>query len=77
MTAPRLVPIDDRFAFEVTGVDAWSILDDATIRHLDDAWSTRGVMVFRRQSITEDELVRLSRRFGEPEIIVRTDGIHR
>ena len=71
--SPEILPIDGRFAFEVRGLPAWADMDEATVRTLDDAWSQGGVMVFRRQALTEEELVRLSCRFGEPEIIVRTD----
>jgi len=65
--------IDGRFAYEVGGVNLWDDLDEATVSALADAWSRRGVLVFRRQAISEDELVAFSRRFGDPDVIVRTD----
>ena len=70
---PHLTPLDNNFAFEVQGLDIWSGLDDARVRALDDAWANQGVLVFRRQALTEGELVDFSRRFGTPDVIVRTD----
>ena len=49
-------PLDNNFAFEVQGLDIWSGLDDAQVRTLDDAWANQGVLVFRRQALTEGEL---------------------
>ena len=69
----HLTPLDNNFAFEVQGLDIWSGLDDGQVRSLDDAWANQGVLVFRRQSLSEEELVTFSRRFGTPDVIVRTD----
>lgn len=68
-----LVPLGGSFAREVRGVDLWRDLDDATIDALRRAWSEAGVLAFRRQALDEAELVRFFSRFGEPDIIVRTD----
>lgn len=69
----EIAPIDGGFVFEVRGVALWEPLDAATVERLSDAWSTRGVLVFRRQALSEEELVRFSRYFGEPDVIVRSD----
>ena len=69
----RLAPLDENFAFEVSGVETWSGLDDEQVRSFDDAWANQGVLVFRRQALTEQELVTFSGRFGTPDVIVRTD----
>lgn len=61
------------FAREVEGVRLWEPLDELTIARLADAWSRYGVLIFRRQSISEDELVAFSERFGDPNVIVRED----
>ena len=53
---PHLTPLDNDFAFEVQGLDIWSGLDDAQVRTPDDAWANQGVLVFRRQALTEGEL---------------------
>src|SRR3546814_10977850 len=65
--------LDDNFAFEIVGLNLWADLDDETFEELSKAWSTQGVLVFRRQCLSEDELLRVSARFGEPDVIVRTD----
>lgn len=69
----RVDPIDGNFAFEVRGLSLWEPLDAAAVAHLSELWSGQGVLLFRRQSLSEAELVAFSRRFGEPDIIVRTD----
>ena len=52
----HLTPLDNNFDFEVQGLDIWSGLDDAQVRTPDDAWANQGVLVFRRQALTEGEL---------------------
>jgi taurine dioxygenase len=69
----EIVPIDGQFAFEVRGLDLWRPLSQDTVDALETAWSSQGVLVFRRQALSEDELVEFSRRFGEPDRIVRGD----
>lgn len=66
-------PLDGSFAREVTGLELWRELDAATIDALRDAWTRHGVLVFRRQALSEDEFVAFGRHFGAFEIIVRTD----
>ena len=66
-------PVDGGFAREVAGLDLWSALDRAAVEAIRGAWSTCGVLVFRRQVLTEDELVAFGARFGEPVAIVRAD----
>ncbi len=61
------------FARKVEGLWLWESVDDLTIARLADVWSRHGVLIFRRQSISEDELVAFSERFGDPNIIVRED----
>ncbi len=74
---PELSPIEGQFAFEVLNVDPSGVLDDSTIRELDDHWGMRGVLIFRRQALSEAELVDFSARFGTPDVIVRTDWASR
>ncbi|MEE8350582.1 MAG: TauD/TfdA family dioxygenase [Rhodospirillales bacterium] len=66
-------PIGGSFAVEVQSLDLWRRLDDATTDALRRAWGTHGVLVFRRQSLSEDEMLAFFSLFGEPEVIVRTD----
>ena len=61
------------FAKEVKGLSLWEMQDELTIARLDDVWSRHGVLVFRRQVLSEKDLVDFSRSFGDPEVIVRDD----
>ena len=61
------------FAREVEGLALWMSLDDLTIARLADSWSRYGLLFFRRQVLSEAELVTFSNRFGEPDVIVRED----
>ncbi len=69
----EILPIDDSFAHEVTGLDPWRGLSAADADALREAWTRHGVLVLRRQALSEEELVAFGRHFGEPEVIVRTD----
>jgi len=69
----EILPVDGQFAFEVRGIDLWRPLAQDVVEAIDAAWSSQGVLVFRRQALSEEELVAFSRRFGDPDIIVRDD----
>lgn len=66
-------PAGHGFAREICGLDLWRELPEPTVAALRDAWTRHGVLVFRRQSLSEEEFVAFGRRFGKPEVIVRTD----
>ncbi len=66
-------PLDNGFALEVRGLGLWEPVPEAAIETLADHWSRNGVLVFRRQALSEDELVAFSGRFGELDRIVRKD----
>ena len=61
------------FVQEVSGIDLWRPLDAETAAALRTAWQRSGVLLFRRQALSEAELVAFSDAFGRPEVIVRTD----
>ena len=61
MIGSHLTPLDNNFAFEVQGLDICSGFDDAQVRTLDDAWANQGVLVFRRQLLSEEELDDMAR----------------
>ena len=69
----RLTPLQDTFAHEVLDLSLWKNLDETTLNRLRTAWRRHGVLIFRRQSLSETELVRFFSHFGTSEIIVRTD----
>ncbi|MDE2755641.1 MAG: TauD/TfdA family dioxygenase [Acidobacteriota bacterium] len=53
---------------EVSGVDLARTLDRATVEAIRNAWSRYGVLLFRRQPITDEQQVAFSRHFGSLEI---------
>ncbi|MBT5496592.1 MAG: TauD/TfdA family dioxygenase [Alphaproteobacteria bacterium] len=57
--------IDGSFAVEIEGINLWEEPTAKTIEELRDLWSRHGVMVFRRQAVNEEELIRFSAHFGE------------
>lgn len=69
----EILPIGESFAREVADIDCAAPLSDSDAQALREAWSQQGVLVFRRQLLTESALVQFSEVFGEPERIVRED----
>ncbi|MCH9674741.1 MAG: TauD/TfdA family dioxygenase [Gammaproteobacteria bacterium] len=61
----RTSAIGGSFALEVQGVNLWETPSEETISRLRDLWSQHGVLVFRRQSLSETELIDFSAHFGE------------
>ena len=55
------------FGCEVSGLALWDPLDGPCIDELARAWAIQGVLVFRRQALSENELVDFSNRFGQTE----------
>src|SRR5262250_846059 len=60
-------------AREVVGLRLWEHLDDATVAELGMLYAKYGVLVFRRQALSEAELVAFCALFGQPECTVRSD----
>jgi taurine dioxygenase len=59
-----IVPTGARIAAEISGVDLRSI-DDAAFAAIHRAWLDHLVLLFRGQSLSDDDLIAFSRRFGE------------
>ncbi len=69
-------PIDgNAFAREVVGARLWQELETSEFDRIQSAWADAGILVFRRQALSEKELVAFSKRFGSPEVILRTDWV--
>jgi taurine dioxygenase len=66
-------PLHPTLALEVVGLRLWEKPDDATIAELRDLYARYGVLVFRRQSLSEAELVAFCVLFGPLERTVRSD----
>ncbi len=67
--------IDNSFAREVMGAQLWNGLSDAELEQVRAAWSDCGVLVLRRQSLSEQEIVEVSAIFGTPQVVRRTDWV--
>jgi alpha-ketoglutarate-dependent taurine dioxygenase len=63
----------ESFACEVTGLQLWEKPDAQTVQALHDLWSRHGVLVFRRQCLSEHELADFCALFGPLELTVRRD----
>ena len=61
------------FGREIVDAKAWRLGDALTGARLGELWAREGILLFRRQALSEDELVAFSNQFGKAEIIVRED----
>src|SRR5271168_3021301 len=60
-------------AREVVGLNLWDRLDDATVAELRTLYARYGVLVFRRQALSETELAAFCAFLGPLERTVRSD----
>jgi taurine dioxygenase len=58
-------PLSPALGAEIQGVDLSKPLDDATIAAIKRAWTDHLVLLFRNQTLSEDDQVRFARLFGE------------
>ena len=58
-------------AREVVGLSLWDKLDEVTVAELRTLYAQYGVLVFRRQALSESELASFCALFGELERTVR------
>ncbi|HYC48551.1 MAG TPA: TauD/TfdA family dioxygenase [Burkholderiales bacterium] len=61
----RVTPTGKPVGADVTGVDLSQRLSDADFNVIFDAWMSHLVLRFRGQTLTKDQLLEFSRRFGE------------
>ncbi|HUD52213.1 TauD/TfdA family dioxygenase, partial [Parvibaculum sp.] len=66
--AMEIVPATAALGAEVRGLDLSKPLSDADIEALKEAWADHIVLLFRGQSLTDDDLIRFSRHFGTLDI---------
>jgi taurine dioxygenase len=66
-------PLHPTLAREVVGLRLWEELDEATVAALRDLYAQYGVLVFRRQALSEAELAEFCALFGPLERTVRSD----
>jgi len=70
-------PLAGSFAAEVRGLLLWEKLGSADVESLRRLFAEHGVLVFRRQSLSEDEYAEFCALFGSLERTVRTDWASR
>ncbi|MCH9672670.1 MAG: TauD/TfdA family dioxygenase [Gammaproteobacteria bacterium] len=68
----QLQPIDGSFAREVTGVKLWSASTEPDAKWLADAFAENPVLVFRRQALNDQDLLRFGGLFGAPQEYAET-----
>jgi alpha-ketoglutarate-dependent 2,4-dichlorophenoxyacetate dioxygenase len=66
-----LMPLHPIFGAEVGGIDLREPVDDATLRALSLANDQYAVLVFRGQSMTDDQQIAFSARFGTLETTIK------
>ena len=68
LATSRLHPL---FGVEIHDLDVKRV-DAATFEAVVDAFNDHSVLLFRRQSLTDDEQIAFSRRFGPLEVTIRS-----
>lgn len=63
--AVKVTPLSPACGAMIEGVDLAEDLSDATISAIKDAWAKHLVLVFRDQTITQEQQLRFAARFGE------------
>jgi len=63
-----ITPAQGRFVAEVSGVDLSRPMDDRQFEQIHDAFIAHSILVFRNQTLSNEEHIAFSRRFGELEI---------
>jgi taurine dioxygenase len=68
----RIESIDGGFAHEVSDLPLWSVIGDSDASAIRDAYRQFGVLVFRRQSLSEQELLTFGKLIGDPALYAET-----
>jgi len=72
-TALRTRPLHPAIGAEVIGVDLSQPLDEETIDEIKRLWLQHFVLLFRKQSLTEDQQIAYTKRFGKLEVYIEAD----
>ena len=64
-------PLHPLFGAEIVGIDVKTV-DDGTFKAIVDAFNEHSVLLFRGQSLTDDEQIAFSQRFGPLETTIRS-----
>ncbi len=63
-------PLSDSLGAEIRGIDLSQPLDNKTFARIEDAFHAHSVLLFRDQSLSADQQVAFTRRFGDLEVHV-------
>lgn len=66
-------PLTKNFGAEVHGIDLSEALDRETVAEIEALWRDNVVVLFKRQVLTEPQLIRFTNTLGQAEAISRTD----
>ncbi|MBL4722095.1 MAG: TauD/TfdA family dioxygenase [Alphaproteobacteria bacterium] len=69
----RIESVGDSFAHEVHDLPLWGSVSDSDAADIRDAYRQYGVLVFRRQSLSEKELLAFGKMIGKPALYAETD----
>lgn len=69
-------PLTATVGAEITGVDISRPLDDATFQAIHQAWLKHQVLVFRHQTLSEDQQIAFGQRFGELQAVRSAPGLY-
>ena len=72
----EIAPSGDVIGAEISGVDLAQPLSDADFGRIETAFNQHAVICFRKQQLTEPQLIAFARRFGEVERIFLTHYAH-
>ncbi len=71
----KTTPLHEKFGLQVTGLDLSQPLSSAVSDELDELLSQQGVLLFRKQLLGEDDLIRFAGGFGDLETTIYTKGV--
>lgn len=60
-----VVPLSKHIGAEIRGIDLRTTLDADTIKQIHQAWLDHSVLLFRNQSLSQEDLLRVTGYFGE------------
>ena len=63
----QVKPLSDALGAEIIGIDLSQPLDEATAHAVEEAWHDHLVLVFRNQTLSNDDQVRFCRHYGDLE----------
>jgi alpha-ketoglutarate-dependent taurine dioxygenase len=66
-----VIPLSKHIGAEIRGIDLRDTLDPGTIRAIHNAWLDYAVLLFRSQNFSQEDLIRVTKYFGEHAPVTR------